>query len=293
MPLFKNVAILGTGFMGTSIASVVHQKRRSNRLYGVEPNEAYRKTAMESGCYTDVCDSLSELADLMNRSPALENGELPSVILVCSPVETVVDLVWHCIGAFPEAVISDIGSTKWKIVEELEIRLAQTPHRFVGGHPIAGGESSGPVTPPDSIFTGKTFVATPTENTDPFALNTVEEFWKSLDCRTTRLSPERHDRLLAVTSHLPHVNASVLSAMLESQESDFCGTGWRDSTRIAKSNPLLWKEILVHNRESVLDALERFESILAIIRRAIDQNDWDTVIEVLEKGKINRDALGN
>ena len=274
--------------MGNSIASAMRMKEVVDEIYGVESNSEFRDQAFETGSYAACVESLDELSALGENVDASFE-----IVLVCTPVDTVPEIVADCVRKFPNAIVSDIGSTKSEIVAKTDRLLASSRHRFVGGHPIAGGDTTGPITPPDSIFTNKLFVATPSTATSSNAIERIEELWKALDCKTIRLDAEEHDRLLGLTSHMPHVVSAVLSATLGDDEAVFCGTGWRDTTRIAKSNPLLWKEILVHNRDSVQQAMDRFLATFEQMKDAIETEDWDSVVTLLEKGKQNRNALGN
>lgn len=280
--------------MGNSIASAMRMKDAVNEIYGVESNAQFRNQAFETGSYAACVASLDELSDSINHASAPFD-----IVLVCTPVDTVPMVVADCVQKFPGAIVSDIGSTKSEIVAKTDRLLASLDHRFVGehrfvgGHPIAGGDATGPITPPNSIFTNKLFVATPSAATNLQSIERIEKLWQALDCKTIRLDPAEHDRLLGLTSHMPHVVSAVLSATLEEDEAAFCGTGWRDTTRIAKSNPLLWKEILVHNRDSVQQAMDRFLATFEQIKNAIETEDWDSVVTLMEKGKQNRDALGN
>lgn len=280
--------------MGNSLASAMRMKGIVDEIYGVESNHKFLQQAFQTGSYAQCVTSLEELFE-SNRSTNSKSNAANSfdMIFVCTPVDTVPAIVADCVQKFPDAIVSDIGSTKSEIVSKTDRLLAGCDHRFVAGHPIAGGDTTGPITPPNSIFTDKLFVSTPSESTDLTVVEQIEKLWRSLDCRTIRLEPTEHDRLLGLTSHMPHVVSAVLSATLQKNEVEYCGTGWRDTTRIAKSNPLLWKEILVHNRDSVRQAMDRFLATFEQIKNAIEAEDWDSVVKLLEKGKQNRDALGN
>lgn len=277
--------------MGNSIASALAKGQVCSQLIGIEPKTDFRETAVGSGNYSAVYHSLEEWQE---SAQSLNADSLHvDILLICTPVDLVADLAIRCHSIFPRTVLSDIASTKSGIVGKIDHELAGQAHLYVGSHPIAGGDVTGPTTGKQVNFQGKRVVITPTEHSSTRAIETMESFWTSIGCQPIQLKAERHDEILAYTSHLPHLISYALSASLAENEAEFCGSGWRDTTRIAKSHPLLWKQILVHNRESLLVSTERFLKVFHELRDQIASSDWDSVIETLEKGKQSRDALGN
>ena len=281
MPIFSRVLIVGTGFMGNALANALFHNRVVGEICAVEPNEAFRRTAEETRCYTEIRESIEKI------EPS------PELAVVCSPVETVAPLACQLLEMFPAALVTDIASVKQMVVDQVQQHAGENVSRFIGGHPITGSDRSGPIQPPKSIFTDRSFVITPQDYHDEVAIRSIEGLWDALGSHVFRLTPLDHDRLLGMTSHMPHAVASALSAALDPEELEFCGTGIRDTIRIAKSNPLLWKQIFVHNRESVLQAIGRFQQVFDDLRNSLESGSIEELVSILEKGQKNRDALGN
>ncbi|MEC9091914.1 MAG: prephenate dehydrogenase [Planctomycetota bacterium] len=281
MPLFDRVLIVGTGFMGNALANALFDNQLANAIIGVEPEEKHRYQAKSNNCYQDIFSNLSQVV------------AIPEVTIICSPVETVVETACKLLLQFPESLVSDITSVKSMVVSGVQNRAPAHCSRFIGAHPIAGSDLSGPVTPPDSIFTGRICVLTPLPQNPEPAVNKIKSLWQAIGSKTKQMSCEQHDEFLGMTSHLPHAIASALSAALSQGELEYCGTGILDTIRIARSNPLLWKQIFVHNRESVLNAMDRFQALFDDFRNSLENNSTEDLFSILEKGQQNRDALGN
>lgn len=281
MALLDRLLIVGTGFMGNALANAICDNRVANEIFGVEPLEQYRAKALDNDCYAGIV-------------PNLERVETtPDIAIVCSPIETVVPIGCELLQRFPDTIVSDIASIKTSIVEGLQKQAGPASSRFVPAHPITGSDRSGPIRPPASIFTDRSCVITQLDHNSADAVQLIESLWTSLGSQVFHLTPEEHDVLLGMTSHMPHAVASALSAALSETELKFCGTGIRDTIRIAKSNPLLWKQIFVHNRDSVLKAMDRFQDFFDKLRHSLDVGSEDELVSILEQGQKNRDALGN
>lgn len=285
MAQFDRVLIVGTGFMGNALANAMHGNSVAREIYGVEPNEVYRTAAMGDGCYAHIEPQIDQV------NVALD------LAIVCTPVETVSSIVCELLRRFPQTIVTDITSVKQSIISEVlaetKAEMSSAASRFIPAHPITGSDRTGPIQPPASIFTDRSCVITPQAENSAQDLDAIEQLWTSLGSHVFRLDAEVHDQLLGMTSHMPHAVASALSAALKEDELKFCGTGIRDTIRIAKSNPLLWKQIFVHNRESILQAMDRFQLVFDEIRESLESDSVGRLISILEKGQKNRDALGN
>lgn len=275
------ILIVGTGFMGNALANALFNNGVAEKIYGVEPNPTFLADAKSNNCYEEIFLSIDDVA------------MVPDLAIVCAPVELVASISCQLLEKFPQTLVSDIASVKAPVVSAVQSAAATGSARFIAGHPITGSDRTGPIQPPKSIFTDRSCVITPLENNSEADLQAVENLWTSLGSKVFRLSPADHDLLLGMTSHMPHAVASALSAALEEKELEFCGTGIRDTIRIAKSNPLLWKEIFVQNREAVLKAIDRFQEVFDNLRQSIETDSLNELISILEKGQKNRDALGN
>ena len=281
MPLIDRVLIVGTGFMGNALANALYDNKIADRIAGIEPNPQFREQALGNDCYSEIESSLEQI------------DFEPDLAVICSPIETVVSTAGQLFQRYKDMVITDIASVKRAIVDGVTGELGQQSSRFVPAHPITGSDRTGPIQPPASIFTDRACVITRLESNEDADVQLVDSMWSQLGSRVYYLSPDEHDLLLGMTSHMPHAVASALSASLNEQELEFCGTGIRDTIRIAKSNPLLWKQIFVQNRDSVLRAMDRFQDFFSQLRHALETDSVDELVSLLEKGQKNRDALGN
>jgi prephenate dehydrogenase len=213
------------------------------------------------------------------------------LVIVCTPVGRIVDDV-RAVAAAAKAgtLITDAGSTKGRIVRELAAEPLAGGAMFVGSHPLAGSERSGPAAAVEGLFQNRTVVVTPTETTPAKALRTIENFWKRLGARIVRMSPEEHDVALAATSHVPHVAASALAGTTPEQYLTLTAGGWLDSTRIAAADGPLWTQIFAQNRRAVVDQVARLVQRLAEFRRAIEAEDDAAVERLLDAGRQVREA---
>ncbi len=215
------------------------------------------------------------------------------LVVVCSPVGRIVEHVCQAAEYCPAGtLITDAGSTKQVIVEALDGKLPRGC-RFLGGHPLAGSEKSGANHATASLFEGRVAILTPTKNTRAEDFDLLEQFWSSLGSVVVQTAPDEHDRVLALTSHLPHAVAAALAATLPEACFRFSGTGLLDTTRIASGDPDLWTQILFQNRGNVLAALDNFLGHLTALGEAVRQGDVEALKRLLALAKKNRDAMGS
>jgi prephenate dehydrogenase len=284
MSTFGTVAIVGPGLIGGSIGLGLKQGKLAQRVIGVVRSDASGRRA--TGC--GVVDSVStDLAQGVSEA---------DLVVVCTPVGQVATTVAAAAKACrPGTPITDVGSTKARLVVEIEQGNSTDgpPIHFVGSHPLAGNHRSGPESARADLLAGRTVIVTPTPRTDAEALERVTHFWSGLGARVVRMSPAEHDAAVALTSHVPHLVASAMAAATPEALLEFVGGGWRDTTRVASGSATLWRDILLDNREEVLACLTQFESQLARLRRSISDADAQAVQQVLEEGKLRRDALGS
>ena len=190
-----------------------------------------------------------------------------------------------------DALFTDVGSTKSSIVEAFEPSLLAK--RFIGSHPIAGSDKSGVEHATADLFNGRLVVLTPTNSTDAADLEAINGFWKQLGASTKFMSASEHDQAVAITSHLPHILASMMAMATPKQLIEMTGTGWSDTTRIAGGHPQLWRQILEENHGPVLRALQNFATISREWMAAIEAKDFERVEQLLIAGKEIRDTVGN
>jgi prephenate dehydrogenase len=278
---WERVAIVGVGLIGGSIGKDLLERGLTRDVVGIGRRESTLRTAKKMGAVTTT-------------TLTLERGVVGAdLIIVCTPVGRIAEDVRRVAAACPPtALITDAGSTKAAIVAELEGSLpAET--RFVGSHPLAGGEKSGPAAATAGLFVDRTVVVTPGANTRLDDERAVSDFWKSLGAKVVRMTADEHDRVIAATSHLPHLAASALAACMKKDGQALVARGWLDTTRIAAGDPALWKQILQVNRAHVLTALGRYEKVLALLRDALERGDEAALEQILLEAKRTRDALGS
>ena len=308
----NTVAIIGVGLIGGSIGLALRQRSLARTVVGIGRTASRLRVAEEIGAVSWVTTDVAQ---------GVADAEL---IVVCTPVEHVVACVQQVSRACPaEALITDAGSTKGEICRALAAGLAGGG-RFVGSHPMAGSEKSGPEFADPNLFEGCVTVVTPMatfpvggvsgsaqagsgdpscgepELGGPLAASAtsapvagVEAFWRSLGARVLRMSPDEHDRAVAEISHLPHLLASALAAGAGPEDLVLAATGWRDTTRVAAGDVELWRQIFFENRRQVLQSLDKFEKVLSEFRQALEGNDPAELVRLLELGKRNRDSVAS
>jgi prephenate dehydrogenase len=278
--VWQRVCILGVGLLGGSIGIRLLRDGLAADVVGYGRNEFRLKTAIELGAIRQGFLTVEEAA----------RGA--DFVIACLPVQEIpVALSWASKSARRTAILTDVGSTKASIVKAVgAIKMSQV---FVGSHPLAGSERSGVENANDSLFDNKLVVLTPTSESNPHAIELLEGFWGSLGATSLRMSPEGHDEAMSMTSHLPHVIASILAAATPERLTPLAANGWKDSTRIASGEPKLWRQILEENQSHVLHALKNFATISGQWIDALEARDFDRVEQLLKAGKRIRDVVGN
>lgn len=281
MPHWKTVAIAGVGLIGGSIGLALRQRGLADEVVGIGRREETLRAASMVGAITRSTLKLAE---------GVAEAEL---VVVCTPVASIVEHVRQAATHCPAgALITDAGSTKASIVAGLNGSLARGV-RFLGSHPLAGSEKQGPGEATADLFAGRTVVVTPTPATAQEDVNEIERFWTALGARVVCLTPEAHDRAVAASSHLPHLVAAALAEAVPVAALPLTAGGYRDTTRVAGGDPELWTQILLDNREHVLEALAPFEQVVAELRQALEAGDRELLKDSLTKAKTKRDALGS
>jgi prephenate dehydrogenase len=281
MKSWETVAIIGVGLIGGSVGMALRRRGLARRVIGVGRSPASLQAAVELGAIDQGTTDLAQ---------GVANAELA---VVCAPVGQIVALtraLAQCCQV--GALATDVGSTKQAIVAELDKGLPRGV-RFVGSHPLAGGHRTGPTAATAELFEGRLVVITPTPHTAAADQEAIAAFWRGLGARVAVLSPREHDEILATTSHAPHVVAAALAAATPAALLPYTSTGWADATRIAAGDARLWQELLLSNREHVLEAIARFRDALARFETALAANDASALEQLLSDARKVRDALGN
>ncbi len=280
MKSWDTVAILGVGLIGGSIGLGLRQRGLAERVVGIGRNPQRLETARRLGAVTSTTSHIEE---------GVSGADL---VVICTPVERIVDQVRQVAAACPAgALITDAGSTKVAICRALRSGTGGAGV-FVGSHPMAGSEKSGVRHARAGLFENRVAIITPWDDSDGEAVERIADFWASLGCRVMRMRPEEHDATVAWISHVPHVVAAALAAATPAEHVPVAAGGWRDTTRVAGANPELWQQILTQNQHHVLKSLDKFEKVLAAFREALDAGDSSKLEQLLQAGKQNRDALG-
>lgn len=283
--LFKRMAIVGVGLIGGSLAQAVKEQKIVGEVIGVGRSEDRLKRACEAGIidsYTTQMDDSLKTIDL---------------VVVATPVGMIADLIEKIIPFLKEGtVITDVGSVKKSVVQQVEGFMPETLH-FVGGHPIAGTENSGFEHSFPSLFENRKCILTPVESTNQQALAQVQELWSRVGSSVVCLHCDEHDEILAAVSHLPHVIAfSMVNCLLtiegfEETIFSFSAGGFKDFTRIAGSDSAMWRDIALMNREKVLSMIERFQDYLEELKEAIEQGDGKKLFSEFQKSRTFKQLM--
>jgi cyclohexadieny/prephenate dehydrogenase len=271
-PLFDKVAFIGFGLIGSSIARVMRRDSLAGTIVASARTDATLDTVLSLG-----------LADAVTKDPA-EAVRDADLVMICTPVSTYGAIAAVIGPALKQgAIVTDVGSVKASAIKAVMPHLPDGVH-FVPGHPIAGTENSGPEAGFDTLFEGRWFLITPPPGTDQAAIDKVAELWSRAGSNIDYLEPEHHDQVLAITSHLPHLiaytivgTATDLEDHIKSEVVKYSASGFRDFTRIAASDPVMWRDIFIENRDAVLEMLGRLSEDLAGLQRAIRVGDGDTL----------------
>lgn len=263
-PLFGRVAIIGIGLIGSSLARALVEYRLAQEVVCADRSADACAKAMELGI---VAKATTELP------VALDGAEL---VVLATPVGSFAE-VGELIGPHlrPGTIVTDVGSVKQAVLRDVGPHIPAGVH-LIPGHPVAGTEHSGPEAGFATLFEGRWCILTPPPAANPDAIAKVEEMWRRVGSKVELMEANHHDRVLAITSHLPHLiaytivgTASDLEESTQSEVIKFSAGGFRDFTRIAASDPIMWRDIFLNNREAVLEVLQRFTEDLTALQRAI------------------------
>jgi len=281
MNRLKSVAIVGVGMIGGSIGLALRQRGLAEKVIGIGRRQITLRIARRVGAVTNTTIDLGK---------GVSEAEL---VVVCTPVGRIAEDVRraaeHCRRP---TLITDAGSTKLSLVEALDGRLPGGC-RFLGGHPLAGSEKTGPANATAELFEGRVAVLTPTPNTRAEDFDLLEALWQSLGSMVVQMTAAEHDQAMALVSHLPHAAAVALAAALPEKYFRLTGTGMLDTSRLAAGDPDLWTQIFTLNRDNVLTALEQYGAKLSALHTAVRDGDQHELKRLLTTAKKNRDALGS
>ncbi|MEQ1499575.1 MAG: prephenate/arogenate dehydrogenase family protein [Novosphingobium sp.] len=282
---FQRVAIIGLGLLGGSVGLAVKEHLPGIRTSGYDADPATRARAATRGLVGTVCESAAD---------AVRAADL---VVLCVPVGAMGAVAAELASALPAAaVVSDVGSSKQGVAKALAEALpGQT---IIPAHPVAGTERSGPDAGFSSLFQQRWCILTPPANADPAKVAALAAFWEALGANVELMDAAHHDLVLAVTSHLPHLiaytivgTASDLEGVTESEVIKYSAGGFRDFTRIAASDPTMWRDVFLSNKDAVLEMLQRFTEDLTALQRAIRIGDGDQLFGHFERTRAIRRSI--
>ena len=282
---FARISIIGLGLLGSSVARAVRAEMPSVRLTGYDASAETREAARALSLVDDVADT---------AGAAVTDAEL---VILCVPVGVMGEVAAEIADDLPaEAIISDVGSTKAGILAALTAALPN--HAIIPAHPVAGTERSGPEAGFAALFHNRWCILTPPEGADVGAVGKVQAFWERLGANVEIMEAGHHDLVLAITSHLPHLiaytivgTASDLEGVTQSEVIKYSAGGFRDFTRIAASDPTMWRDVFLTNKDAVLEMLQRFSEDLTALQRAIRWGDGDALFDLFTRTRAVRRSI--
>lgn len=284
---FDKIALIGIGLIGSSLARTIREKKLADYISIAARTEKTLNEARK----LDLGDSYTT-----DNAQAVKDA---SLVIISVPVGSSGTVACEIAPNLkPGAIVTDVGSTKVSVIAQIQPELPDYVH-FIPGHPIAGTEFSGPNAGFTGLFVNRWCILTPIPNTDENALERLSAFWIACGSKIGRMNPEHHDLVLAIVSHLPHIiaynivgTASDLEKVTNSEVIAYSASGFRDFTRLAASDPIMWRDICLHNRDAILEMLGRFSEDLASLQRAIRWGDGKALFDLFTRTRaIRRDII--
>ncbi len=284
--MFNQITLIGIGLIGSSLARVIKREGLAKIIVAGDSSAAHCATAKK----LKIVDSAST-----NLKNAVKDADL---VILCVPVGAC-GAVAQIIGPHlkPGAIITDVGSVKGAVMSAVMPHIPKGVH-FIPGHPIAGTEHSGPTSGFAELFTGRWAILTPPKNANKAAVKKLTRFWQGCGSKVEIMTAARHDRVLAITSHLPHLIAYTIVGTAADLEADtksdvikYSAGGFRDFTRIADSDPTMWRDVFLHNQAAVLDIAQRLTEDLTALQRAIRKGDGQTLFDLFTRTRAIRKGV--
>ena len=285
--MFKQITIIGFGLLGSSIAHAVKKHGLAEKIICVDSNQLYCDKVLALGLADEATTS---------AGAGVQGSDL---VILCTPVGVMGAVAESIADHLDEgAIVTDVGSVKKSVIAQIQPHLPPHVH-FVPAHPIAGAETSGPDSGFAELFVGRWCILTPLEHTELRAIEKLTLFWEACGCSVEIMTAEHHDLVLGITSHLPHLiaytivgTATDLEEDIKSEVIKYSASGFRDFTRIAASDPTMWRDIFLNNKDSVLEVLQRFTEDLTALQRAIRKEDGEYLYQRFDKTRtIRRDII--
>ena len=284
--MFAKVALIGIGLIGSSMAHAMRRAGLAAHIAGYAPHRETLEKARSLGFADSLHDALE---------PALRDADL---IVLAAPVGAFAELASQVAPHLKTgAILSDVGSVKTAVLRDVGPHVPKGVH-FIPAHPIAGTEQSGPEAGFAELFDGRWCILTPASGSDAAAIETMKTFWKRLGSEVEVMDAAHHDLVLAITSHVPHLiaynivgTAADLETVTQGEVIKYSAGGFRDFTRIAASDPVMWRDIFLNNREAVLEMLGRFNEDLSALQRAIRWGDGDALFNLFTRTRAIRRSV--
>ncbi len=283
-PNGPRIAIIGVGLIGGSLARALRHAGVVGEVVGAGRDPAHLREAQSLGVIDRGADSVAAAVDGAD------------IVIIATPVGTVVEVCAQIAPALaPDAVITDVGSVKGSVIAAARKSLGAAYARFVPGHPIAGTERSGVAASFAELFDGRRVILTPDADTDSAALARIRSLWQATGATVLEMSATDHDRILAHTSHLPHMLAYALVDLLARADDsdamfDLAAGGFYDFTRIASSDPTMWRDICIANRDALIASLDSYQALLGELSRAVAAGDAEQLLATFRRAKQARDS---
>jgi cyclohexadieny/prephenate dehydrogenase len=285
-PLFNRLALIGTGLIGSSIARAARAQGVVRSIVATARSGATRARVAELGLADQVLDT---------NAATVAGADL---VILCTPVGQCGQVAAEIAPRLAAGtILSDVGSVKGAVVRDVAPHVPADVH-FVPAHPVAGTEYSGPDAGFAELFFNRWCILTPPEHTDPIAAKKLAAFWSALGANVEFMAPDHHDRVLAITSHVPHLiaytivgTADELGQVTRSEVLKFSAGGFRDFTRIAASDPTMWRDVFLANKDAVLEMLGTFSEDLSTLTRAIRRGEGDTLFELFTRTRAIRRGI--
>lgn len=283
---FDRVAIIGLGLIGGSLGHAMKRAGLARHIAGHARSAATRKRALEIGFIDSVHETAAEAA---------KDADL---VVVCTPVGALGPVAAEIEPHLKKgAILTDVGSVKLAVIRDMGPHVPEGVH-FIPGHPIAGTEESGPDAGFAELFEGRWCILTPVPGTDQGAVDRLNAFWTECGSKVDVMEPKHHDLVLAIVSHLPHIiaynivgTASDLETVTQSEVIKYSASGFRDFTRLAASDPTMWRDICLNNKEPILEMLARFSEDLTALQRAIRWGDGDKLFDLFTRTRAIRRSI--
>ena len=284
--MFEKIALIGIGLIGSSLARVIRRENLAGHIAIATRSASTLRRAEELRLGDSYTTDLGE---------AVRDADL---VIVSVPVGASGAVAQEIAPALKQgAILTDVGSTKASVIAQMAPHVPQGVH-FIPGHPLAGTEKSGPDSGFAALFENRWCIFTPIEGTDPAALERLSEFWRRCGANIDTMDPAHHDMTLAIVSHLPHIiaynivgTADDLQTVTKSEVIKYSASGFRDFTRLAASDPTMWRDVCLHNRDAILEMLSRFTEDLASLQRAIRWGDGEKLFDLFTRTRAIRRSI--